>query len=109
MTDKTALGDRMKCYEAVTRTVLPRRTYALIRVDVRAAHSYLRGAAGYLLVADGTRRATLDTVDDLQRLTESHVGRVPFVVAVNKADLRDQWQIDDAAIEERPANRAEEP
>ena len=63
--------------------------------------SYLRGAAGYLLVADGTRRATLDTVDDLQRLTESHVGRVPFVVAVNKADLRDQWQIDDAAIEER--------
>lgn len=45
MTDKTALGDRMKCYEAVTRTVLPRRTYALIRVGVRAAHSYLRGAA----------------------------------------------------------------
>lgn len=45
MTDKTALGDRMKRYEAVQRTVLPRRTYTLLRVDGRAFHSYLRGAA----------------------------------------------------------------
>lgn len=44
MSDSTALGDRMKRHEAVTRTVLPRRTYSLIRVDIRAAHSYLRGA-----------------------------------------------------------------
>jgi hypothetical protein len=63
--------------------------------------SYLRGASGYLLVADGTRRATLETVDDLRRLTEDAIGRVPFVLAVNKADLRDEWQIDAAAIEER--------
>ncbi len=63
--------------------------------------SYLRGASGYLLVADGTRRATLDTVIELQRLAEEAVGRVPFVFAVNKADLRDQWQIDAAAIAER--------
>lgn len=45
MTDSTALGDRMKRYEAAFRSVLPRRTYTLLRVDVRAAHSYLRGAA----------------------------------------------------------------
>lgn len=38
------LGDRMKTYEAVTRAVLPRRTYTIIRVDGRAFHSYLRGA-----------------------------------------------------------------
>jgi tRNA(His) 5'-end guanylyltransferase len=44
MTDNTALGDRMKRYEAVHRTVLPRRTYTLLRVDGRAFHSYLRGA-----------------------------------------------------------------
>jgi tRNA(His) guanylyltransferase len=43
-TDRTALGDRMKGYEQATRTVLPRRTYTLIRVDGRAFHSYLRGA-----------------------------------------------------------------
>lgn len=45
MTDSTALGDRMKRYEATTRHTLPRRTYALLRVDIRAAHSYLRDAA----------------------------------------------------------------
>jgi small GTP-binding protein len=54
-----------------------------------------------LLVADGTRQATLETVDELQRLTEDTIGRVPFVLAVNKADLRAQWQIDTGAIEER--------
>jgi tRNA(His) guanylyltransferase len=45
VSDKTALGDRMKRHEAAYRTVLPRRTYTLLRVDIRAAHSYLRGAA----------------------------------------------------------------
>src|SRR4029453_5402347 len=29
--------------------------------------SYLRGASGYLLVADGTRQLTLDTARDLQK------------------------------------------
>jgi tRNA(His) guanylyltransferase len=43
MTDNTALGDRMKRYEATHRTTLPRRTYTLLRVDGRAFHSYLRG------------------------------------------------------------------
>lgn len=44
MTDNSALGDRMKRYEATTRTLLPRRTYTVLRVDGRAFHSYLRGA-----------------------------------------------------------------
>lgn len=44
MTDRTALGDRMKAYEAVTRTVLPPRSLAVIRVDGRAFHSLLRSA-----------------------------------------------------------------
>lgn len=34
----------MKEYEAVTRLVLPRRTYTIIRVDGRAFHTLLRGA-----------------------------------------------------------------
>ncbi len=63
--------------------------------------SYLRGASGYLLVADGTRRATLDTVMEVQRLAEETLGRVPFILAVNKADLRSQWEIDEDAIEDR--------
>lgn len=44
MTDSTALGDRMKRHEAAYRAILPRRTYSICRVDIRAAHSLLRGA-----------------------------------------------------------------
>jgi tRNA(His) guanylyltransferase len=43
--DSTALGDRMKGYEAATRYVLPGRTYTIIRADGRAFHSLLRRAA----------------------------------------------------------------
>ena len=65
--------------------------------------SYLRGASGYLLVADGTRRTTLDTVMEVQRLAEETLGRVPFILALNKADLRAQWEIDEATIDDRRA------
>lgn len=42
--DGTSLGDRMKRYENVTRYVLPRRTYTIVRVDGRAFHSLLKDA-----------------------------------------------------------------
>jgi GTPase SAR1 family protein len=64
--------------------------------SVRA--SYLRGAAGYLLVADGTRQLTLDTARSLQKTAEGAAGRVPFVLAMNKADLVAEWQVDDKAL-----------
>ncbi|MET9609756.1 tRNA(His) guanylyltransferase Thg1 family protein [Streptomyces sp. NPDC006512] len=44
MSDTTALGDRMKRYEAAHKTVLPRRTYTILRLDGRAFHTYLRDA-----------------------------------------------------------------
>jgi len=44
MSDTTALGDRMKAHEAAHRTVLPRRTYTILRLDGRAFHTYLRDA-----------------------------------------------------------------
>lgn len=37
------LGDRMKSYEAVTKTSLPRRSYTILRCDGRAFHSFTRG------------------------------------------------------------------
>jgi tRNA(His) guanylyltransferase len=60
--DTTALGDRMKEYEAATRSTLPRRTYTIVRVDIRAAHSYLRLArrpfdAAFMAVMDATAAA----------------------------------------------------
>ena len=36
--------------------------------------SYLRGTSGYLLVVDGTRRATLETVSKLQQVVEAVAG-----------------------------------
>jgi small GTP-binding protein len=60
--------------------------------------SYLRGASGYLLVADGTRQATLDTARDLQHTAESVVGTVPFLLLLNKADLQQEWQVDERAL-----------
>lgn len=43
MANKDSLGDRMKCYENVTRNYLTRRTPVIIRVDGKAFHSFTRG------------------------------------------------------------------
>ena len=56
---------------------------------------YLRGAAGYLLVVDGTRLDTLETALLLHRRVIDEVGDLPFVLVINKEDLRDQWTIPD--------------
>lgn len=37
------LGDRMKDFENVTRYVIPRRTYTILRLDGKAFHTYTRG------------------------------------------------------------------
>lgn len=61
--------------------------------------SYLRGAHGYMLVADGTRRDTLDRAVLLQKDAEAVAGPVPFALLLNKSDLVDDWDLDDAALE----------
>jgi small GTP-binding protein len=58
----------------------------------------LRGASGYLLVADGTRAHTLDALFDLQTLVQAEVGEVPFTCVINKVDLREQWEVNDASL-----------
>lgn len=60
-------------------------------------HSQLRGMSGYLLVVDGTRRATLDTARQLRDKAQEVAGDVPFILVINKADLAAEWEIDDAA------------
>ncbi len=53
--------------------------------NVQAA--YFRGAAGYLLVVDGTRPETIDAALSLKARLEQNIGRLPFVLAVNKSDI----------------------
>jgi small GTP-binding protein len=62
--------------------------------DIAAVRvSYLRGAAGYLLVIDGTRPETLDTAVSIQARVDAEIGSVPFVALLNKADLEEDWTI----------------
>lgn len=63
--------------------------------------SYLRGAAGYLLVVDGTRKPTWDTALNLQQLVNSQIGNKPFIILLNKADLQEQWEINNLDIAEQ--------
>jgi small GTP-binding protein len=58
--------------------------------------SYLRGTSGYLLVADGTRRDTIDRALLLQADAAGVAGEVPFYLILNKADLVEEWDVDDA-------------
>lgn len=61
--------------------------------------TYLRGAAGYLLVVDGTRPETLDTAESIQKRITAEIGGVPFFVLLNKSDLVEDWAIPSERIE----------
>lgn len=65
----------------------------------RLQTSYLRGTSGYLLVADGTRRATFDQVREIQERVGQVLPEAPFIFAVNKSDLTAQWEVSDGDIE----------
>lgn len=60
--------------------------------------SYLRGSGGYLLVADGTRGVTLELAVQVQERVVAAIGAVPFILALNKADLAPEWDMDAARL-----------
>jgi small GTP-binding protein len=60
--------------------------------------SYLRGSAGFLLVADGTRHATLEKAIELRQRAEAEIGEAPFILLINKLDLIADWEIKDRDI-----------
>jgi len=61
--------------------------------------SYLRGSAGYVLVADGTRPSTLEMALSLRQRVETDYGALPFVMLLNKSDLTEQWAVGSAELD----------
>jgi small GTP-binding protein len=61
--------------------------------------SYLRGAWGYHLVIDGTRRETVDVALALEARVRATIGPVPLVVILNKADLVARWELSRADVD----------
>lgn len=69
----------------------------------RFAHlelAYLRGAAGYLLVADGTRSASLESAISLKNEITENRGDLPFVLLANKCDLDELWEIPESRLDD---------
>lgn len=60
----------------------------------------VRDTSGYLLVADGTRARTLEVARSIQQRAEGEIGVRPFLLLMNKADLRDTWEIQESAWQE---------
>lgn len=54
---------------------------------------YIRGAHGLMLVADGTREASLRAALYLWMQTQKQLPGVPVVMLVNKLDLVDRWEV----------------
>ena len=87
---EVALGER--CVSLVIWDLEGDDAFAQLQV------SYLRGAAGYLLVADGTRAATVDTALRLDHRARAALGDRPHMLLLNKLDLFDEWEISDREI-----------
>lgn len=60
--------------------------------------NYLKGAAACIYVVDGTRAETLDVAMDLRARAEERFPGTPALFLVNKADLKDEWEVAAASL-----------
>jgi GTPase SAR1 family protein len=91
----------------ITRAVVPvrERLRELLVWDIkgesefyRIPPDYLLGAQGCVFVADGTRRATLERALDIRARVRVIIGDIPEVLLVNKLDLSDIWEVEEAQL-----------
>jgi len=66
----------------------------------RLQTSYLRGSAGLLIVADGTRPATVDKAIELRDRATAALGPVPHLLIMNKSDLLPEWEVRPERLDE---------
>ena len=69
--------------------------------------TYIMGSFGYFIVMDGTRRNSIEIGLELQKLVEKTVGKVPFIILINKSDLKEQWEITGEDIKQLKAQGTE--
>ena len=62
--------------------------------------AYLRGAAGLVFVADGTRFGTVDSALQLRGQIDERYGPIPSVILLNKHDLASEWTVSEERIGE---------
>jgi len=63
--------------------------------------SYLKGSSGYFLIMDGTRISTLEIIQKIKGMTDEVLSpEIPFILLINKADLKDNWEIQEEDIVE---------
>ena len=81
-------------------------THKLVVWDVAGSDSfgdrefaYLRGASGYIYVADGTRSLTVKSVETIQSQIGDKFGAAPSVLLVNKRDLAAEWELSEERFE----------
>ncbi|MBT8098895.1 MAG: GTP-binding protein [Gammaproteobacteria bacterium] len=81
---------------------LPERNlrHKLVLWDVAGAdrfgateYAYLRGAAGIVFVADGSRPLTIGVAQQLRKDIEGRYGPTRSVLLLNKKDLQDTWDV----------------
>ncbi len=87
-TKEIALADQKVC-KLVIWDIAGKESYS------STDKSYIKGAAGCLLVVDGTRSATVDIALNLRKELNDSLGDLPCVCAINKFDLRDEWEMTD--------------
>ncbi len=62
--------------------------------------NYLKGLAGYVIVMDGTRINSYHSGITIYERVRALSGDLPVVFAVNKADLKAQWQLEAAHLKQ---------
>ncbi len=60
--------------------------------------AYVMGSAGFFIVMDGTRKNTMNIGLDLLAMAQKVAGNVPFIILINKSDLKSDWEITDSDI-----------
>ncbi len=55
--------------------------------------AYIMGSSGYFVVIDGTRRNTVETALELQKMAAGIAPEAACIFLLNKSDLTDEWEL----------------